>query len=183
MSYDLSSHTSLEAACRQYRIYDDNPVEFTLDGARSYCRLKGIQDPELKETLSKVGAEYERTQHNTFFNFTHRFTPAEKRESNGINDDLVNDIFKFANTAVTAQTQGNLTLNIADMTALVVQKAEDRSFLMGSHRSYTLRIELSEKGLETAEQSGLVFKEYVTSLPEGVVAYALGVGQKSPFDF
>lgn len=175
-SYDLTSHTQLEAACRQYLIDYEAPVRLTLHGPRSYCYLKAIEDPKIKEILVNVGIAFERAQGNTFFNFIHTFRPIETKESNRENNDLVKDTFAFIKTAVNDQTQGQLNLELTDMTKLVVKKAEDRSFIV-TRRAYELDVEISEKAVETAEKSGLVFREYLSSLPKGVTAYALGVGE------
>jgi hypothetical protein len=44
---------------------------------------------------------------------------------------------------------------------------------------YELDVSISEKAVETAEKSGLVFRKYA-SPPQGAVVYHLGVGQKEP---
>jgi hypothetical protein len=176
-SYDLTSHTSLEAALSQYYIDSEASVRLTLHGPRSYCDLKAIQDPKIKEILVNVGIEFERAQGNRFFNFTHTFRPIETRENNRENDNLVKDTFAFINAAINDQTNGKLTLNLTDITKLIVKKAEDRSFIV-PRRAYELEIEVSEKAVTTAEKSGLVFREYVSSLPKSTTAYVLGIGEK-----
>lgn len=145
-----------------------------------FTLLKAIQDPKLKEVLSAVGIEFERSKRNTFFNFSHTFTSTAKNEIHRTNDNQVVDIFDFVNTAVNTQTNGQLILDLADMTKLVVSKGEDRSF-QPAHQAYELSIEISEKAVETAKKSGLVFKENVSSLPEGTVAYIQHVGQNGLF--
>lgn len=178
MSFDLKSHVTTAASCSQYHIDDLAPVKLVLFGSNSYCYLKAIQNPQLKEILSKVGAEFERSKNNVFFNFSHTFTPTEKNESSKENDDQVSEIFEFINTEVHAQTGSKLTLDLDDMTQLTVEKAEYRSRKQ-TYRAYEMGIRLSEKTVETAKKSGLVFREYYTSPPEGTIVYAMGVGQTS----
>jgi len=191
MSFALTSHMPLQAATRQYLINSDAPVSFTLHGPTSYCYLKGIQSPQLKELLAKVGSAFEKTAWGIFFNVTHTFTPTEATDSKSnqnlddqVNKDLdnqvqVQNIFACVKTAIAEQTDGTLALDLTDVTRLVVQKAEDRSFPMGPHRAYKLGITISEKAVEAAEKSGLVFRKYGHSLPTDERVYVLGVGQTS----
>lgn len=177
MSYNLHSHTDEEAICSQYSINTNAPVQLTLSGPRSYCLLTAIQDPTLKETLSKVGIQHERTRNNTFFNFSHTFTPTEKNESLKDNDTHVVDIFEIVNSAVNAQTNGKLVLDLSDITALVVKKGEDRSFTP-AHCAYELSIKMSEQAVETAKKSGLTFNEFISSCPKGTEMWVMRAGQK-----
>jgi hypothetical protein len=47
-------------------------------------------------------------------------------------------------------------LDLTDVNKLVVQKAVDRSFLMGPHQAYELGVTIPEKTVEVAEKSGLI---------------------------
>lgn len=117
-------------------------------------------------------------QHNTFFNFSHAFTPVARNENNKVQDDLVGDVFAFVNAAIQDQTMGQLGLELTDMTRLVVNKAEDRSSITVC-QAYELTLECSEKVIETARKSGLLFFEYPSGPPQGTQAIALGVGQET----
>ena len=92
-SYHLTSNTQLEAACTQYWIDMDAPVELTCHHYHSYCFLNAIENSKLKETLINVGKEYENSKRNTFFNFYHTFTPTKAQGGNTANDIFVHDIF------------------------------------------------------------------------------------------
>ena len=172
MTFTLTSHISIKAAISQCVVPDDAPVSLSLSGPNSYCFLKAIQKPELKELLLKVGAAFEKKERCAFFLVNHTFTPTEATKSKSnenlgdqVNEDLENqvqvkDIFAFVKGVITEQTDDKLALDLTDVTRLVVQKVEDRSFIMGPHRTYTLQITISEKSVEMAEKSGLVFRKY-----------------------
>jgi hypothetical protein len=191
MGFALTSHMTLQAAIGQYFVDCDAPVGLTLHGPNSYCYLKGIQSSQLKAILSKVGDVFEKNKGNTFFNVCHTFTPVEATESksSGNDDDQIDknhttevrDIFAFVKTAVSEQTSDQLTLDLADVNRLVVQKAVDRSFLMGPHQAYELEVTIPEKTVEAAEKSGLIFRKYGLSQPSDEPAYVLGVGQHALF--
>ena len=177
-NYELNSFIPLQASTSQYDIDHNAPIKLTLHGSRSCCHLRAIQEPKLKEILANVGIEFERVKENKFFNFIHTFLPTETSESNKGNSDLVKDIFVFVKEAINNQTNGKLTLDLTDMTQLVVQKAEDRT-TQPPCRAYELVINLSEKAVETAEKSGLIFREYLSFQPQRSedIPYILGVGE------
>jgi hypothetical protein len=187
MSFALRSHMTLQAAISQYPIDCDAPVGLTLYGQNSYCYLKGIESSQLKAILSKVGDVFERDEGNTFFNVSHTFAPVKPTESksSGNEDDqidkncttAVRDIFPFVKTAVSDQTNGQLTLDLTDANKLVVGKAVDRSVLMRPRQAYELGVTIPEKTVEAAEKSGLIFREYGFPQSSGKLVYALGVGQ------
>jgi hypothetical protein len=124
------------------------------------------------------------------FNVCHTFTPVKATDSKscGNDDDQIDknhntelrDIFAFIKTAVSEQTNDQLTLDLTDVNRLVVEKAVDRSFLMGPHQAYELKISIMEKTVEAAEKSGLIFQKYGPSQPSDKPVYALHVGQR-PF--
>jgi hypothetical protein len=180
MAYSLESFKPLEAACSQYFIDTRKPVRLTLHGPKSYCYLQPISDPSLKAALDNVGVAFERTHHNAFFNFSHTFTPTGKSiDSTNETDMFVGQIFAFVKTAVAAQTNSKLNLNLGDMTKLVVGKAEDRGgFFIDTKRAYNLSVGISQETVERAtKEAGLTFENYLTSTPPGTRVFGLGVGQ------
>lgn len=149
------------------RVDNKAPVRLSLVGPnRSYCHLKGIEDPKLKEVLAKVMDAFEKNIRAFFFDVTHIFTPTESKSSDDrIAEDLnsqILSIFTFARTAVAGQTGDKLQLQVTDITKFIVEKAEDGGFLP-PHRAYELNLVLTEKAVKTARELGLVFREHASS--------------------
>lgn len=171
MAFALTSHMGLKSALRQYYIDTDAPVTLSLHGSESYCNLEGIQNSELKETLSKVGDLFESREDVSFYKVTHTFTPVEVSESksSGSREDQnyvseVQDIFAFVKTAVSRQTDHKLMLDLTDLDRLVVEKVVGRRFFWEPHRMYQLQIMISEETVDAAKKLGLVFRKYGYSL-------------------
>ena len=193
MSFALTSRITLGAQIKQYTINDNGPVNLTLYGSESYCDLKAVQNPQLKEVLAKVGAAFEEKAGWNFFNVDHTFTPTEATDnkSSEDNEDLdnraqVKGIFAFVKAAIAGQTNGMMALDLTDVTRLDVHKAEDRHGVirrhehrLAPHRTFELGVRISEKATEAAEKSGLIFREYAKAASADSTAFALGVGQTS----
>jgi hypothetical protein len=178
MSFALQSHRQMGAACSQYYISDSAPVSLTLFSDQSYCDLNPIRNQSIKDSLINVGADFEKIKSMTFNNFVHTFNRENLQEIQINNDNLVNEILPFVNTAIEDQTNEKLTLKLDDLLQLQVRKAVDFSWMI-PRRAYELSVTVPEKILKTAEQSGLSCRKFgsYTPPPEGYISVMPGVGQ------
>lgn len=181
-SCTFSSSISMRAASAQYPIDTMGPVRVTLHSPSSYCYLKSIDVPGLKDILAKVGAELE-SRYSGFMNVHHTFTLTEATEtkSDSRAEAVVEDhysqfqcILAMAKTGIAKQVSLGFALTVSDITKLVVNKV-----LHNHARAYTLDITLSENGMKLADKAGLVFQDYITSIPKGTIATHVGVAQFS----
>ncbi len=182
-----------ESHCELEAIQDPKLKETVAKVGIGLCsHLKAIYDPQLKAVLVKVGSAFERKERglDVFFNVHHHFTPSEaidnKDSDTRIDEEhtrQVHDIFAFVKTAINEQTNGNLSLDLTDVAKLTVSKAEDVGFLCSSRRAYELEVRLSEKAVEAAKKSGIVFQKTYGFAPQpaGTRTFAVGVGQDSIF--
>lgn len=157
----------MTAACSQFEIHPESPVEMTLSGPLRYTYLKFNSDDTqaINALAKKIGSEHETgPAGNNFMFYSATFLPGQtkvvdnSRNATPEEKEVFGDILEVA--AASIATQMKLPVNASDVTKIVFEKAVD---FTKAQQQCRLCVELSQSAADRlAIDRDSRFRQYKT---------------------